>query len=485
MRKIIFIEPKAPDYHIYSKFQMPRLGCYILAALMKKRGWDADVVFEEIRKIDFKDIADAELIGISTITSTAPRAYRIADEVRRMGIPVIMGGPHVSFLREEALEHADFVIRGEGEKGMAALAERIEKGDDDYSEVPNLSYKKHGRIMHNPMAPRIDCLDKNPFPDTALLKGMKRKGICSRLIPIQTSRGCPHDCTFCSVTGMFGKAYRFRSTQNIIEELRLYDDKKNALFFCDDNFGLNPKRARALLNAMIAERFRFKWSTQVRADIVKDEELVHLMRKAGCRTVYVGFESVNPESLKAMKKRQTVEEIIRAVRILRRHHLHIHGMFVYGFDEDDWKTIKKTVKFARRAKLNSTQFLILTPLPGSKLFSQMRAEKRIIFKDWGLYDAHHVVFQPRRLSVFRLQRAQTFSHAKFYSIREGVKKFFRFQWVDLAIGSYARKLNRSWKKKNRTFLKVLDLLAAKKSDKVIVDLERRVVLDLAESEHKA
>jgi len=485
MRKIIFIEPKAPDYHIYSKFQMPRLGCYLLAALMKQRGWNVDVVYEEVRKLNFKELAEVDLVGISTITSTAPRAYRIADEVRRKGIPVIMGGPHVSFLSEEALEHADFVVRGEGERALMDFIDRFEEGEENYTEVPNLSYKKDGKIFHNPIAPKIKNLDENPFPDSELLKGMTQKGLRFRLIPIQTSRGCPHDCTFCSVTGMFGKAYRFRSTQNVIEELRLYDDKRNVLFFCDDNFGLNPRRARALLNAMIAEKFRFKWSTQVRADIARDEELVQLMRKAGCRTVYVGFESVNPQSLKAMKKGQTVEEIIRAVRIFRRNHLHIHGMFVYGFDEDDWQTIKKTVKFARRAKLNSTQFLILTPLPGSKLFSQMKAEKRILFKDWGLYDAHHVVFRPRKLSEFRLQRAQIFSHKKFYSIREGVKRFFRFQWFDLAVGHYARKLNRLWKKKNRTFLKVLDLLVAKKNEKVIVDVELRVVLDLAEGEHKA
>lgn len=480
MRKIIFIEPKAPDYHIYSKFQMPRLGCYLLAALMKKRGWEADVVYEEVRKIDFDALAEADLVGISTITSTAPRAYRIADEVRRLGVPVIMGGPHVSFLSEEALEHADFVIRGEGERALMEFTDRFEEGISDYSEVPNLSYRKDGGIIHNPLAERIKVLDQNPFPDSDLLKGMKRKGPRFRLIPIQTSRGCPHDCTFCSVTGMFGKAYRFRSTQNIIEELRLYDDKRNVLFFCDDNFGLNPRRARALLNAMIAENFRFKWSTQVRADIVRDEELVQLMRKAGCRTVYVGFESVNPDSLKAMKKAQTVEEITQAIRILHRHRLHIHGMFVYGFDEDDWKTIKKTVTFARRAKLNSTQFLILTPLPGSRLFSQMQLEKRILFKDWGLYDAHHVVFRPRKLSESRLQRAQIFSHKKFYSIREGAKRFFRFQWFDIAIGHYARKLNRSWKKKNRTFLKVLNLLSVKKGDRVKVDIERRVVLDPAD-----
>ncbi|MBN1225000.1 MAG: cobalamin-dependent protein, partial [Candidatus Aminicenantes bacterium] len=114
MSKIVFIEPKAPNLHIFSKFMLPRLGLYILGTLAKQRGWDAEIVYEEMQKIDFSQIESSDLVGISTITSTAPRAYMIADKIRQMGIPVIMGGPHVSFQTEEALGHADFVIRGEG-----------------------------------------------------------------------------------------------------------------------------------------------------------------------------------------------------------------------------------------------------------------------------------------------------------------------------------------------------------------------------------
>jgi anaerobic magnesium-protoporphyrin IX monomethyl ester cyclase len=476
MSKIIFIEPKAPNLHIYSQFVMPRLGSYILGALMKQQGWDVDIIFEEAQKIDFDRIKAADLVGISTITSTAPRAYAIADRIREMGVPVILGGPHVTFLKEEALRHADFVIRGEGERPLKAFIQAWEKGEE-FDSVPNLSYKINGKMVHNPIDKFVQDLDEIPFPDLPALKNPNRRIAGHTTIPVQTSRGCPYDCSFCSVTGMFGRQYRFRSTQNIIEELRRYDDRKNFIFFYDDNFAAHRKRTKALLESMIKEKFRFKWSTQVRADVAKDEELVRLMKKAGCHTLYIGFESVNPGSLEEMKKKQTVKEMHEAIRVIQRHGINIHGMFVYGFDEDDWQTVKKTVKFARKSRLTSTQFLILTPLPGSETFNKMKTEKRIVFDDWALYDAHHVVFRPKKLTLTMLQKAQMFSHRKFYSWVEMMKKLCRLRWIDLGLAHYARQLNRAWSRKNRTFLKVLDLLTPKKFEKILVEYRQKIQLD--------
>ena len=475
MSKIIFIEPKAPNLHIFSKFKLPRLGLYILGTLAEQRGWDVEIVFEEIQKIDFSKVESSDLVGISTITSTAPRAYLIADKIRQMGIPVIMGGPHVSFQTEEALEHADFVIRGEGEKALMTLF-NVWEGKKDYETVPNLSYKKNGNFIHNPLVPITSDLDHLPFPDFRQLNYSPKRLAGYRTIPIQTSRGCPFDCAFCSVTSMFGKLYRFRSTQNVIEELRQYNDKKNIIFFYDDNFAANPKHTKELLQAMIEENFKFKWTTQVRADIAKDLELVRLMQKAGCHTLYIGFESLNPESLKEMKKKQTVEEMTSAVKVLRRHKIHIHGMFVYGFDKDDWKTVKKTVRFAKKTKLTSSQFLILTPLPGSEFFNKVVEQGRILLTDWALYDAHHAVYKPARLSLARLQKAQIFSHKRFYSLFEIIKKFLRGKWIDLGLAHYARNLNRLWKKKNKTFLKVVKLMASKKDAKIVIDYKQNIHL---------
>ena len=476
MRKIIFIEPKSPNLHIFSKVLLPRLGVFILGAIVKEKGWDVEVIIEQSQKIDFDKICQADLVGISTITPTAPRAFAIADKIRSLGTPVLMGGPHVTFLPDEALEHADYVIRGEAEDALLCFIETWENGKD-FSTVPNLSYRTAGKTLHNPMKPLSRSLDENPFPDFSLSNYIKSKIAGKTTIPVQTSRGCPFHCSFCSVTGMFGNAYRFRSTENIIAELSRYDHKKHTIFFYDDNFTAHPKRAKALLRRMIEEKLDFKWSTQVRVDIAKDAELVQLMKKAGCHLVYIGMESVNPKSLKSMKKKQTVDDMAQAVKVLQRQGIRIHGMFVYGFDEDDWHTVKETVRFAKQSKLFSTQFLLLTPLPGSEFYNRVTDEKRIQFHDWALYDAHHAVFKPKLMSLFDLQKAQIFSHTKFYSFNQVIRRAISFSWLELAIAVYARNLNRLWQKKNKTFLRVMELCRPRKEVNIYIDYHERVTLE--------
>jgi len=478
MPRVVFIEPQAPNLHIFSQFPLPRLGVLILGTMMKQRGWDVEVYVEDLRRIDFDVVAASDLVGISTITSTAPRAYAIADKVRTMGIPVLMGGPHVTFLADEALEHADFVIRGEGERPLMAFIDAWEDGRS-LAEIPNLSSKAaDGRIVHNPVLPMENDLDSIPYPDLSLLKPDPRKRKSPASIPVQTSRGCPFDCTFCSVTAMFGKKYRFRSTENIIEELRRYDHPKNGIFFYDDNFAANRERAKELLQAMIRERFKFQWTTQVRADFARDTELVGLMKKAGCHTVYIGFETVNPRSLDGMKKKQTMADLVRVAKVLRRHRIGIHGMFVLGFDEDNWLSVKKTVKFAMKSRLSTTQFLILTPLPGSEFYEKMSRENRLRFHDWALYDGHHVVFEPARFSLFDLQKAQMYCHKKFYSLKQMFGKMLAGQWLSVGVAHYARKLNRTWTRRNRTFLRVVALLKPKPGARISVDYREEVSLDL-------
>jgi radical SAM superfamily enzyme YgiQ (UPF0313 family) len=475
MNKIVFIEPKPPNFHIFTKFMTPRLGTFILGKLMKQRGWEVEVYIEDMGQMDWSRIPSAHLVGISSITSTAPRAYKIADKVREMGIPVIMGGAHPTFLTEEALGHADFVIRGEGEDPLMAFIDAWEK-TGDFAAVPALSYKKNGNVIHNPTMKVSPDLDNIPFPDFSLFKGKNKILAQGSVVPIQTSRGCPFHCSFCAVTPMFGKRYRFRSIENVLRELRQYREGNHFIFFYDDNFAANPKHTKELLTAMIEEKLAFKWSTQVRVDAAKDPELIKMMKKAGCHTVFIGFESVNPESLHELKKSQEVEDIVRAIKIFRKHHIHIHGMFMLGLDQDNWKTVKKTVRFAKKHRLTSGQFMIMTPLPGSELYYSLIKENRILFKDWSLYDAHHVVFRPVNFSEARLQKAQIYSHKKFYSWLQQMRKLVVGNVTGFFINLYARHLNRLWKKKNKTFLKVLKLLKPNRSADITIDYREKIIL---------
>ena len=449
--KLVLIEPKAPNLHIFSIFVIPRLGILLLGAIVKNMGWQVEVVVEQGQPLDWSAIADADMVGISTITSTAPRAYAIADQARQMGLSVIMGGSHVTFLPDEALAHCDFVIRGEGEKALPLFLEKWQS-QQDLSVVPNLSYRYDQQIIHNPSAELIDNLDSIPYPDFSLIHNGIKSTFGYKVVPVQTSRGCPFDCEFCSVTGMFGRQIRFRSTANIIQELRQYNHPRNFVFFYDDNFTANRKRTKELLQAMIAEKFRFRWSTQVRADVGNDSELVELMSKAGCQTVFIGFESIDAENLLAIDKRQSVADIETAIALLLHHRIQIHGMFIFGLDNDTPERLAATADFARRKNLSTAQFLILTPFPGTATYRKLAGEGRIKSTDWGLYDAHHPVYQPRKLTMRQLQHAQILAHDSFYSRRQSLKWLTKLAWDELLISIYARNLNKKWCRQNQSWL---------------------------------
>jgi radical SAM superfamily enzyme YgiQ (UPF0313 family) len=203
-------------------------------------------------------------------------------------------------------------------------------------------------------------MNKLPIPDLSLLDRFS----ALRTIPVMTSRGCPFNCTFCCVTEMFGRRYRFRSTESILKELGLYQGK--SVFFCDDNFTADPKHSKELLKGIIDRGIRLKrWGAQVRVDAARDSELLDLMRRSGCAIVYIGFESINPETLKGYNKQQTVEDIREAISRFHEYGIRIHGMFVFGGDADTVDTIRQTAEFALEAQIDSVQFMTLTPFPGN------------------------------------------------------------------------------------------------------------------------
>ena len=208
-------------------------------------------------------------------------------------------------------------------------------------------------------------------------------------------------------------------------------------------------------SAIISEEFLFQWSTQVRTDVARDPELVRLMKTAGCHTVFIGFESVNPRSLSEMKKSQNLEDIRNAIRVVQAAGIHIHGMFVFGFEGDDWPTVEATVRFAREMKLTSVQLLVLTPLPGSELYQGLRAQERITSFDWDLYDTHHVVYRPAVFTPFELQCAQVYGHTRLYALPQVLKKLATGRLVSAGLSFYAWKINRDWQKANQAYLREL------------------------------
>ncbi|UCD84872.1 MAG: radical SAM protein [Deltaproteobacteria bacterium] len=455
IKKIVFVEPSSPDYHIFNRYPLPRLGTIILGTILQNNGYKVKVFIEDIKELDFAEIFSADLVCISTITSTAPRAYEVARQVKNYGIPVAMGGPHPSALPEDALGHCDFVLRGEAEQTILDFVHALASGKG-YEEVKGLSFIKEGEIYHNEIPPFYHDLDTLPFPNFSLIQGYHKyknaKKLIPKITPVLTSRGCPNDCHFCSVTKMFGRKYRFRSNENVMEELRQLE--LGYIFFYDDNFTASPKRTKELLRSMINERLCPDWSAQVCIDIGRDRELLDLMKRSNCHNCYIGLESINPDTLKAFNKKQTLEGMKECLTQLKRRGIRVHGMFVFGSDEDSVDTIRQTVKFATKNRIDTIQFMILTPLPGTKFYYDLDSQGRLVSRDWSLYDAHHVVYEPKKMTFFDLQFETFKAMAKFYSWRQVLKRLAKFDFYNSMLKAYGNRVIKKWKKKNKYFVEL-------------------------------
>ena len=349
---------------------------------------------------------------------------------------------------DEALEHADFCVRGEGEETFPELIQAIEAGSG-FESIRGLSYRIGGQSHHNPDRGLVRNLDALPFPDLSLIRGREKVTIN----PVITSRGCPYDCNFCSVTPMFGRTCRHRSPESVIDEIQTLP--QGLVFFYDDNFAGNRKRTKTLLEMMVRKGINRPICAQVRADVTRDKEMMRLLRMAKCWQVYVGFESASQETLQEFNKRQTVGEMADAVRIFHEHDILVHGMFVMGAENDNARTIRQTADFALKHKIDTVQFMVLTPLPGTAYYHELERQDRLLTRDWQLYDGHHVVYQPNRLSPYELQREAFRAMKRFYSLRECARMLVGLDFVkflgklnwNLILGRWRRA---KWELESRT-----------------------------------
>jgi radical SAM superfamily enzyme YgiQ (UPF0313 family) len=337
---------------------------------------------------------------------------------------------------------------------MLELIEVLE-GARQPEAVAGLSFRRDGEVVHNQLRERCADLDTLPFPDLKLLVGSERL----TTVPIMTSWGCPFACNFCSVTAMFGRKYRFRSAESVIAELK--DKRPTRVFFYDDNMAADRKRLKRLLQMMIDEGLVIPWSAQVRTDVTRDPELLELMRRSGCELVYLGLESVNQDTLDGFDKAQTVEDIEKAIKRLHEYDIRSHGMFVLGADTDSVQTVRDTVTFAIKNRIDTVMLNILTPLPGTPRFEDLEAAGRIFENRWELYDAHHVVFQPKLMTPYELQIEVLKGYMRFYSLRTWLRYIFTLRFTkQLLYHGWGMVIIRTWRKdeRNKAFIKALKRL---------------------------
>lgn len=374
----------------------PPLNLATLAALTPA---EHEVVIDDGCIAPVEAQRSADLVAITAMTSQAPAAYDLADKYRARGIPVVLGGIHPSMCPEEALEHADAVVLGEADRIWPDLVQDFQNG-------------RMQSTYHDPEA--VD-LAKIPLPRRDLLDPSGYVAFNS----VQTTRGCPFNCNFCSVTTMSGVRYRFRPAENVVEEVRSLNGR--TIYFVDDNIIGNPERAKDLFRALAPLQQR--WASQVTINFAYDDELMRLAKESGCQGVFIGFETLSQSSVRdAGKGVNRPDKYLDGIARIHKAGIKVWGSFIFGFDNDDLETFRETLDFIERSKMEFAQFSLMTPLPGTALFRQFEEEDRILHRDWRLFDLGAVVFKHPTFSAKRLHFEKNHAYRRFYSIPSMIKR---------------------------------------------------------------
>ena len=386
----------------WSKYRVWKpLGLLTVAGLTPPE-WDVTIIDENLDVPDYEVLPRPDLVGITSFTSQANRAYELAGEFRNRGVPVVMGGVHASMCLDEAMGHVDSVVTGEAESVWAQLLEDVRQG-----------------ALQPVYAGEHVNMEKVPPARNDLLKSGYAFG------SIQTTRGCPLDCGFCSVPTFNGHRYRQRPVENVVEEFRTIREKR--ILVVDDNLiGTSAKhiaRAKDLFRAMIRAKLRKQWVCQVTINVADDEELLDLAAKAGCKGVFIGFESPTKEGLaevgkkfNLLKQRNFRESVLR----IQKHKISVVGSFIMGLDTDQQGIGTLIAETANHYGIDLLNVLFLTPLPGTRLWKKMEAEGRIAAdsfpEDWKYYTLSFPVGRYKHLSWTRILEEMDNCNRGFYSL---------------------------------------------------------------------
>lgn len=384
-------------------WQMEPLPPAQIAALTPK---DVEVYFfdDRMEGIDFD--APTDLVAMSVETYTARRAYQIASEYRKRGVPVVMGGFHATLRTEEVLRFADAVVVGEAEAVWPRLVEDFRKG-------------RLQRLYQAPARPDL----KGVRADRSIFKG-------KRYLPIglvEAGRGCHLKCDFCAIQSFFGSTQTRRPSDDILAEIREIKKEKKLLFFVDDNITSNMAQAKEFFRALAKENV--KWVSQASINAAHDDEFLQIIKESGCQGLLIGFESLDAENLKDMNKGfNTMKGGFEvALANLRRHGIRLYPTFIFGYDHDKEASFDATVRFAKDHAFYIAAFNHLTPFPGTPLYERLEKEGRLRYKEWWLdpeYRYNTVPFTPRGLAPDAVQAGCVRARASFYSWASILKRGF-------------------------------------------------------------
>jgi radical SAM superfamily enzyme YgiQ (UPF0313 family) len=428
-----------PDNGVTRNF-MPHLWMFLLQALTPP-GHEVILIDGNAQPMDEDGIArfvreqSIGLVGIGAMTRMVAKAYRMADAVRATGVPVVMGGPHVTEMADEALgrsggsRHADAVALGEADETWPRIVEDAARGTlkEVYAPVDDFGQERKPSLHPYPEIPwdkiKLDQFNLLPGMLRPLLKRVGAGWGTFRIIPMESGRGCPYGCEFCTVTGFFGDSIRFRSNESVVNELLLLKARAReeggqiAVFFIDDNFAINVKRTKSLLRDIIAANAQVHWVAQISTNLLRDEELVDLIAAAGGKWIFIGMESIDPANLVDVKKgfNKPGEYALVLDRLARRN-VYAITSFIFGMDNDAPGVAERTLKEIRSWPPGLPIFGLLTPLPATPLYKRLEAAGRLTRpKHWQEFIPFAMAHTPLRMSVDEAHNEVGIGWANSYS----------------------------------------------------------------------
>ncbi|HTV56810.1 MAG TPA: radical SAM protein [Terriglobia bacterium] len=392
-----------PDNEVTHNF-MPHLWMFLLKSLTPSAhpvllvDGNAQQMTEP-QLVQYVQDHDIRLVGIGAMTRMAAKAYRMADALRAAGVPVVMGGPHVTEVPDEPLgrdggpRHADAIALGEADATWPQIVADAARGclREVYAPVDASGKEVKPSLKEYPEIPwdrmdldQFDLIKRMPALARRALAGLGMSWQSFHMIPIESGRGCPYRCEFCTVTGFFGDAIRFRSNQSVVNELLMLKSLekrrrgKIAVFFIDDNFAINPRRTKSLLREIIAQGAQLPWVAQISMNLLRDEELVSLIAQSGGKWIFMGLESIDPENLKSVAKGfNKPSEYASVLERLARHGLYAITSFIFGMDGDHAGAADRTLEQIRSWPPGLPVFGLLTPYPATPLYEKLAAAGRL------------------------------------------------------------------------------------------------------------
>ncbi|MBI4300506.1 MAG: B12-binding domain-containing radical SAM protein [Chloroflexi bacterium] len=426
-KRIILIQPKPVNKHLISEAtgRLYPLGLLVIDALTPKEEWDVEILDEGVEPFDVRRVnpETLSLAGINSWTNQAARAYEIAGALRQRGVPVILGGPHPSALPDEALRYADSICIGEAEGIWATILADVKNGELKSVYRGGMPTLDRVPILRNPLR------DKYPYGS------------------IQTARGCPYDCSFCSVTSTNGAVIRYRPVADVVEEFR--NIKQKVVFLVDDNFigsgRAGRERALELCKALADLRrqgVRKYWGTQATQNLGREDEVLDWMYKAGCRLVLFGLESVNSRVIDDVNKGiNTLGDYKMHIRNTQRHGIAVIASFIFGNDADSPTVFEDTVRFIKDVRVATQNLNIVCPLPGTRLFDEVAQSGRLRYTnfpaDWAKYNLHEVVLEPRTCSALELYKKRKWAERQLNGRLNLLKRTLRTLWDTRSVSAAA------------------------------------------------